>query len=177
MGSLAAPCSSALRLCDGEGPRYPRSRWVSAMSAVRDDGVGPPRWQHDRMATLLVVHHSPTSSMRALLDADGYVLGTTANFGYMSGALKHFFDSTFLAVGGALDADGQGAAGMPRRTPFGLYVHGRYDTTGAVRSVHGIVGALGWTQASADAEVLGDVDDDARARVRELAATIAALLG
>ncbi len=178
------------------------------MSAVRDDGLGPPRWQHERMATLLVVHHSPTSSMRALLDAalagagddeiegvdvvvrdaleataqdvldaDGYVLGTTANFGYMSGALKHFFDGTFLAVGGALDADGQGAAGTPRRTPFGLYVHGRYDTTGAVRSVHGIVGALGWTQASADVEVLGDVDDDARARVRELAATIAVLLG
>ncbi|OAB88943.1 flavodoxin [Janibacter melonis] len=160
------------------------------------------------MATLLVVHHSPTSSMRALLDAalsgagddmiegvdvvvrdaleataqdvldaDGYVLGTTANFGYMSGALKHFFDSTFLAVGGALDADGQGATGSPRRAPFGLYVHGRYDTTGAVRSVHGIVRALGWTQASADVEVLGEVDGDARARVRELGATIAALLG
>lgn len=160
------------------------------------------------MATLLVVHHSPTSAMRGLLDAaldgarddeiegvdvvvrdaleataqdvlaaDGYVLGTTANFGYMSGALKHFFDSTFLAVGGALGEDGRGAAASPRRSPFGLYVHGRYDTTGAVRSVHGIVGALGWTQASADVEVLGDVDGVATGRVRELGATIAALLG
>jgi hypothetical protein len=25
-----------------------------------------------------------------MLDADGYQFGTTANFGYMSGALKHF---------------------------------------------------------------------------------------
>src|SRR3954452_14772701 len=41
-----------------------------------------------------------------LLDADGYLLGTTANFGYMSGALKHVFDATFLQVGGALDASG-----------------------------------------------------------------------
>ena len=89
------------------------------------------------MTTLLVVHHSPTRSLRALteavlagahddaiegvevvdrpaleataddvLAADGYLLGTTANFGYMSGALKHFFDSTFLQVGGALDPSG-----------------------------------------------------------------------
>ena len=45
-----------------------------------------------------------------LLDADGYVLGTTANFGYMSGAMKHVFDSTFLQIGGALSDDGSGEA-------------------------------------------------------------------
>jgi multimeric flavodoxin WrbA len=26
-----------------------------------------------------------------MLDADGYLFGTTANFGYISGALKHFY--------------------------------------------------------------------------------------
>src|SRR5690349_14273279 len=77
-----------------------------------------------------------------LLDADGYLLGTTANFGYMSGALKHVFDSTFLQIGGALDPTGAAgeSAGVSTGSttggrPFGLYVHGRYDTTGAVRSV------------------------------------------
>ena len=50
------------------------------------------------------------------------------------------------------------------RKPFGLYVHGRYDTTGAVRSVQSIVGALGWRQSAPVLEVLGEVGE-ARARV------------
>ena len=70
-----------------------------------------------------------------MLAADGYLLGTTANFGYMSGALKHFFDSIFLEAGGALSDDGSAAGRRRRERPFGLWVHGRYDTTGAVRSV------------------------------------------
>lgn len=163
------------------------------------------------MPRLLIAHHSPTVSLRALTDqvvagandpenagvevlvrpalettaedllaADGYVLGTTANFGYMSGALKHLFDSTFLQIGGALDASGGGAdgggAGTTKGRPFGLYVHGRYDLTGAVRSVQSITGALGWKPGAGVLEVLGDVDDAALAAAYELGATIAALI-
>jgi multimeric flavodoxin WrbA len=164
---------------------------------------------------LLVIHHSPTESLRALteqvlagaaddaiegvevvalealafargeadhveiLGADGYLLGTSANFGYMSGALKHVFDATFLQVGGALDASGAGDPGTGGSTagrPFGLYVHGRYDTTGAVRSVHSITGALGWRQGYDVLEVLGDVTEAHREAAYDLGGTIAALL-
>ena len=113
-----------------------------------------------------------------VLAADGYVLGSTANFGYMAGAIKHFFDSTFLRIGGTLDEQGGAGepAGITARRPFGLYVHGRYDTTGAVRSVLSIVGALGWKQAAAVHEVLGDVDDSMTEAAYELGATVAALL-
>jgi len=161
------------------------------------------------MARLLVVHHSPTRSMRSLteavlagarddalddvevvvrqaleadaddvLSADGYVLGTTANFGYMSGALKHFFDSTFLQIGGALDASGGAgeSAGQTAKRPFGLYVHGRYDLTGAVRSVLSITGALGWRQGYDVLEALGDVTPTTLEDATELGGTIAALL-
>src|SRR5699024_11284553 len=38
--------------------------------------------------------------------AAGYLIITPANFGYMSGAVKHVFDSTFLKIGGSLDASG-----------------------------------------------------------------------
>lgn len=159
------------------------------------------------MASLLVVHHSPTAATRSLLDAvlagandpaiDGVevravpaleatakdvlaaeacILGTTANFGYMSGALKHFFDSTFLAIGGALDDTGGagGTAGAGSKRPFGLYVHGRYDTNGAVLSVLSIVQALGWRQVHETLEVMGEIDDGHLAAAHDLGATLAA---
>ena len=111
-----------------------------------------------------------------VLAADGYVLGTPANFGYMSGALKHFFDSIFLQAGGALTDDGSAAAVEGGRKPFGVYVHGRYDTTGAVRSVQSIVGALGWRQGYDVLEVLGEVTDAHLEAAYELGGTIAALV-
>ena len=159
------------------------------------------------MSRLLVVHHSPTPTVRALTDAvlagarddaitgvevverqalaasadevlaaDGYLLGTTANFGYMSGALKHFFDSIFLEAGGALSNDGSASAATGGRKPYGLWVHGRYDTAGAVRSVQSIVQALPWVQSAEVLEVLGDVSDEQAAAAYELGATIAALI-
>ncbi|WP_248581142.1 flavodoxin family protein [Nocardioides sp. InS609-2] len=159
------------------------------------------------MPRLLIVHHSPTPTVRALadaaiagahddaiegvevvvrealearaddvLDADGYLLGTTANFGYMSGALKHFFDTIFLEAGGALSDDGSASAAGGGRKPYGLWVHGRYDTTGAVRSVQSIVQALPWTQSAPVLDVLGDVGDEQVAAAYELGGTLAALL-
>jgi multimeric flavodoxin WrbA len=113
-----------------------------------------------------------------VLDADGYLLATPANFGYMSGALKHFFDGTFLAVGGTLSSDGSAGAseGRTARRPYGLVVHGRYDTTGAVRSVQSIVTALGWRQAAPVLDVLGDVTQGHLDAAYELGATLAALI-
>jgi NAD(P)H-dependent FMN reductase len=111
-----------------------------------------------------------------VLAADGYVLGTPANFGYMSGALKHFFDTIFLEAGGALSDDGSAAAGEGGRKPYGLFVHGRYDTTGAVRSVQSIVGALPWRQAAPVLEVLGEVGEAQQEAAYELGGTLAALV-
>jgi multimeric flavodoxin WrbA len=126
----------------------------------------------------VVVRPALEASAEDVLAADGYVLGTSANFGYMSGALKHFFDSTFLAVGGALDSSGGAgeSAGETAKRPYGLYVHGRYDTTGAIRSVQSIVGALGWAQAFDILDVLGDVEDTHEEAAYELGATLAATL-
>lgn len=113
-----------------------------------------------------------------LVTADGYLLGTSANFGYMSGALKHVFDSTFLAIGGALEADGSAGTSHSATAgrPFGLYVHGRYDVTGAVRSVLAVTGALGWKQGYGTLEVLGEPTRAQHEDAYTLGGTIAALL-
>src|SRR4051794_15412682 len=124
----------------------------------------------------VVVRPALEATAGDVLAADGVLLGTTANFGYMSGALKHFFDTIFLEAGGALVDDGSAAKSGGGRTPYGLWVHGRYDTTGAVRSVLSIVGALPWTRAAEVLEVLGDVGEDDLAAGYELGGTLAALL-
>ncbi|MCH1868452.1 flavodoxin family protein [Nocardioides sp. CFH 31398] len=112
-----------------------------------------------------------------LLAADGVLLGTPANFGYMSGALKHFFDTVFLDAGGSLSDDGSAGGAPGGRIPFGLYVHGRYDTEGAERSVLAVAGALPWRRAAEVLAVLGDVEEADTAAAYELGATIAALIG
>jgi hypothetical protein len=89
------------------------------------------------------------------------------------------FDSTFLQVGGALADDGsagEGPGGGTSGRPFGLLVHGRYDTEGAVRSVLSIVRALQWRQSAAVLEVVGDVTDEHRDLAYDLGATLAALV-
>ena len=124
----------------------------------------------------VVVREALEATADDVLGADGYLLGTTANFGYMSGALKHFFDTIFLEAGGSLSDDGSASAASGGKKPFGLWVHGRYDTTGAVRSVLSIVGALPWTQAADVLTVLGDVGEEQREAAYELGGTLAALL-
>ncbi|MEO9323625.1 NAD(P)H-dependent oxidoreductase [Nocardioides sp. C4-1] len=124
----------------------------------------------------VIVKPALTATADDVLAADGYLLGTPANFGYMSGALKHFFDSLFLEIGGSLSDDGSATTAAGGKRPFGLYVHGRYDTTGAVRSVLSIVGALSWRQAAGTLEVLGDVGEADLERAYELGGTLAALV-
>ncbi|MBP1158293.1 flavodoxin family protein [Rhodococcus sp. PvR099] len=100
-----------------------------------------------------------------VLAADGYVFGTSANFGYMSGALKHFFDTVYYPC---LDA----VAGRP----YGLWVHGNNDTAGAVRSVDKIVAGLALTKVAQTVEVTDGIDARARELCYELGATVAVTL-
>ncbi|GAA4837531.1 NAD(P)H-dependent oxidoreductase [Actinomycetospora corticicola] len=97
-----------------------------------------------------------------LLAADAVVLGTPANIGTMSGALKHFFDQVYYPVL-------QDAAGLP----FGLYVHGGDDTAGAVRDVLRITGGLGWVQAAEAVTTTGAPTAADREAAWELGATLA----
>ncbi len=130
------------------------------------------------MPRLLVVQHTPSPAVQAMLEAvlrgarnpeagdvsvvvraalsagpadvlaaDGVILGTPANIGYMSGALKHFLDQVYYPC---LEV----TVGLP----YGVFVHGNDDTAGALRAVHRIAGGLRWRQAAADVSVVGAPD-------------------
>ena len=100
-----------------------------------------------------------------VLAADGFLLGTPANIGYMSGALKHFFDSIYYPV---LD-DTKGK-------PYGLWVHGSLDAAGAIRAVESIADGLGWVKAAAPVVVSGAPTKDDLTACLELGGTLAAHL-
>ena len=100
-----------------------------------------------------------------MLEADGYLFGTTANFGYMSGALKHFFDTVYYP---SLDH----VAGRP----YGLWVHGNNDTVGAVNAVEKLATGLALAKAADVLEVTGSLDAGVRQRAYELGGTLAAML-
>ncbi|MHB8451863.1 MAG: flavodoxin family protein [Mycobacteriales bacterium] len=148
------------------------------------------------MPTLLVVHHTTSPALQELLEAaragasdpalegvevilrpalaatavdvlgaDGYLLGTPANIGYMSGALKHFFDQIYYPCLLAT-----------MRRPYGIYVHGNNDTTGAVRAVESIATGLSWRRERPPVEVVGPPTAADRDACYELAATLAASL-
>jgi multimeric flavodoxin WrbA len=110
----------------------------------------------------VVVRPALTCSPVEALEADGYLLGTPANMGYMSGALKHFFDQLYYV---GLD--------VTRGRPFALWVHGDNDATGAVRSVDKVTDALQWRRVAAPVCVVGQPDAAQRAALGELAATVA----
>lgn len=105
------------------------------------------------------------ASLADVLDADGFLLGTPANIGYMSGALKYFFDLVYYP---ALTAK-VGA-------PYGLYVHGNNDAAGAVRAVESIAKGMGWERVHDPVTVVGAVAKESKEAVWELAATVAATL-
>ncbi|MGH3468922.1 MAG: flavodoxin family protein, partial [Thermocrispum sp.] len=82
---------------------------VQAMFEAVVDGATTDEIEGVEVVRLPALAATPSDA----LAADGYILGTPANLGMMSGALKVFFD---LAYYPCLDATGG--------RPYGLYVHG-----------------------------------------------------
>jgi multimeric flavodoxin WrbA len=100
-----------------------------------------------------------------VFEAHGIILGTPANIGYMSGALKHFFDTIYYPC-----------LEETRRLPYGLYVHGNNDTTGAVQAVESITGGLGWDRTQQPVTITGPPTKTDLASCWNLGATLAATI-
>jgi NAD(P)H-dependent FMN reductase len=113
----------------------------------------------------VVVRPALSAATVDVLDADGYLLGTPANIGYISGALKHFFDTVYYPV---LEAT--------KGRPYAAYVHANLGADGAVRAIEAITSGLGWSPVAPVRVVEGSVDRSDREALYELGATVAATL-
>jgi multimeric flavodoxin WrbA len=96
-------------------------------------------------------------------DCNAIVLGTPENFGYMSGALKDFFERVYYPL---LDE----TPGLP----YALFVKASTDGDGAVRSVERIVAGLRWKLVMPPIVVVGDLKPGDLEQCQELGATVAA---
>jgi multimeric flavodoxin WrbA len=146
-----------------------------AMSALSDQVIAGAK--DDAIEGIDVLALPPDQVTAETINAaNGIVILTPANFGYMAGMVKDLFDRTFLDIGGALSVDGSAAQSSGGRKPYALCVHGRYDAEGAVSSIERIVAALPWRRVAPVLTVIGAVDESAKESAYEFGAAVAALL-
>ena len=103
-----------------------------------------------------------------VLSSDALILFTTENFGYMSGALKDFFDRLYypcLADSKRNDAK-----------PFALIVKAGLDGTGTNLAVHKIINGLKWREVHDTVICKGDFSLQFLEQCENLSLTIAAQL-
>lgn len=146
----------------------------------------------DAVGGLLVVAHSRTGSTQVLTDAAvaaargldttevrvrdafaaeaddvlwcaGVLLSTPARFGYMSGAMKDFFERVYHPC---LD--------HTRGLPYALITKGDTDVDGAVASVERIATGMAWRRVLPVLAVVGDVTPDQLEQAQELGGSLAA---
>ena len=95
--------------------------------------------------------------------ANGLLLGTPENFGYMSGAMKNFLDRTFYAVEGKIQP-----------LPYAVFISAGNDGRGALRAIRRIAGGYPFEEVQEPIVARGEVTEPDLDACRELGMTLAA---
>ena len=129
---------------------------------LRDAALAGAR--HPDITGIEVECKSPfDTSPEDVLAAGALILGTTENLGYMSGALKDFFDRIYYPC---LE-EKQGL-------PYALYIRAGLDGTGTRRGIETIVTGLRWRAVQEPVLCKGEWDEAFVGRCEELGTLVAA---
>ena len=120
----------------------------AVIEGARDPGV---------TSVEVVVREARQANDRDLMNADAVILGTPENFGYMSGALKDFFDRTFYEVEGRL-----------RPLPYSVFISAGNDGSGALRGIRRIVGGYPLVEVQEPIVIPGEIKAEDLKRCTEL---------
>ena len=119
---------------------------------------------HGHSHNLDVIARSPfDAGPEDVLAANAVILGTTENLGYMSGALKDFFDRSYNACLDKTEA-----------LPYAAYIRAGHDGTGTRRGIETIITGLRWRAVQGPLVCRGEWDDAFVDQCRELGAAMAA---
>jgi len=124
---------------------------------------GARREAGDAANVNVVVKRCAEAGPEDVLAADGLILGTPENFGYMSGMMKDFLERVFYPCEGKVNG-----------RPYALFVGAGQDGSGAVSSVERIVAGLRLNKIHEPVIGLKDLTPEVLAKCEELGAAFAA---
>jgi multimeric flavodoxin WrbA len=111
----------------------------------------------------VLVSDALTTRSDQVLSADGVILGTPENFGYMSGAMKVFLETVYYDC-----------LERTQGLPYGIFIHAGNDGSGALSSMTRIISGLRWRQVIEPVIVVGDTQPPGLEACRELGMSLAA---
>lgn len=97
-----------------------------------------------------------------VLMADGIIIGTTENIGYMGGLTKDFFDRCYYPV-----------LEKKQGLPVACYIRAGLDGTGTTRALESIISGLKWRWIQAPLVCQGDWNEEFIEQVKTLSMTMA----
>ncbi len=100
---------------------------------------------------------------KEVLWANAIILGTTENFGYMSGAMKDFFDRIYYPC-----------QELTEGLSYAMYIRAGNDGLGARTSIERIVSGLKWREVQDPLICTGDYKEEFQQACEELGMTMAA---